>query len=176
MFRLQQITRFSQQRMTKSPLLSRISAGGVGCRMSTKLETAAEAPPFLPPTLPPNLIIADIGIFEPPKAQVIANIQFNFPILNPPVSIAALSFQTPGSIAKEVPMNPKIFGVAIRKDIVHEVVRYHRNKLRMPYKTKRPAELRGSGKKPHAQKGIGRSQAGNRRNSSWIGGFKVIII
>lgn len=126
-----------------------------------------------PPTIPANLQLADIAIFEAPKAPLIPNIEYAFPIANPPTSITALNFHTPGESSREIPINPKIFGVAIRRDIVHEVIRYHRNKIRQPYKTKRPSELRGSGKKPHAQKGIGKSQAGNKRNSSWVGGFKA---
>jgi hypothetical protein len=123
--------------------------------------------------LPPNLHLADANIFEAPKPPVIPNIEFNFPILNPPTTISTLVFRQPGQKASEVPMNPKIFGVAIRRDIVHEVIRYHRNKIRQPHKTKRPEDLRGSGKKPWAQKGLGKTQVGNKRNSAWIGGFKV---
>ena len=126
--------------------------------------------------IPSNLQLADLSIFDPPPKPLIPNIEFNFPLLHAPTSIPCHSFQaekknlTPSS---SVPLDPRIFGVAIRRDIIHENIRYHRNKIRMPYKTKRPSELRGSGKKPHAQKGIGRSQAGNKRNSSWIGGFKA---
>lgn len=124
-------------------------------------------------TLPPNLQLADTKIFEPPKPPVIPRIQFNFPIANPPTSLPCQRFRNPGVLAPDVPVSPKIFGVAIRKDIVHEVIRYHRNKTRQPFCTKRPADLRGSGKKPWAQKGLGKTQVGNKRNSAWIGGFKV---
>lgn len=126
--------------------------------------------------LPPNLQLADTKIFDPPKPPVIPNIQFNFPIADPPTSLPCHKFRSPGAKADDVPVNPKIFGVAIRKDIVHEVIRYHRNKIRQPYRTKRPEDLRGSGKKPWAQKGLGKTQVGNKRNSAWIGGFKVCAV
>ena len=45
-------------------------------------------------------------------------------------------------------MEKEIFEVPIRKDIVHEVIRYFRAKRRQPHKTKRMSELRGSNKKP----------------------------
>lgn len=71
-----------------------------------------------------------------------------------------------------VDLNSTIFGVAIRKDIVHDVVRYHRHKVRQPQKTKRIWELAGSNKKPIPQKGQGRAQVGHRRNAIWRGGEK----
>lgn len=61
-----------------------------------------------------------------------------------------------------------MFGVAIRKDIILDCVRYHRLKSKQPYKTKRKSEIRGSNKKPHAQKGTGRAQAGHKRNAIWL--------
>ena len=70
-------------------------------------------------------------------------------------------------------MDSKIFGVAIRKDIVHEVVRYQRHKARQPKKTKRMSEISGSNKKPRPQKGGGQSQVGHKRNSVWRGGQKA---
>jgi large subunit ribosomal protein L4 len=67
----------------------------------------------------------------------------------------------------------KVFGVAIRKDIVHEVIRYQRHMARQPKKTKRKSEISGSNKKPRPQKGGGVSQAGHKRNSVWRGGQKA---
>lgn len=145
----------------------------IGSRRVAAWLSPARACATSAPAIPPNLHVADASIFDPPKPALIPTIQFNFPLSNPPSSIAVTSFASPGVSVEDVPLNPKIFGVAIRKDIVHEVIRYHRNKTRMPYCTKRPETLRGSGKKPHAQKGIGKSQAGNKRNSAWIGGFKA---
>jgi large subunit ribosomal protein L4 len=82
-------------------------------------------------------------------------------------------FAAPGEFTEPAPLDPTIFGVALRKDIVHEVVRYQRAKVRQPRKTKRIGEIRGSGKKPRPQKGQGVGQIGNRRNSAWKGGQKA---
>lgn len=101
---------------------------------------------------------------------------YNFAILPSaiPREQPALTFKSPGvKSAVNAKYNPDIFKVAIRKDIVHEVIRYQRAKIRQPKKTKRMGELRGSKKKPRPQKGQGYSQVGNRRNSAWRGGQKA---
>lgn len=101
---------------------------------------------------------------------------YNFAILPSaiPREQPALAFKSPGVKSDiKAQFNPDIFKVAIRKDIVHEVIRYQRHKIRQPKKTKRMGELRGSKKKPRPQKGQGYSQVGNRRNSAWRGGQKA---
>jgi len=80
---------------------------------------------------------------------------------------------TPAAVNIMAPLDKRIFGVAIRKDIVHEVIRYHRHKLRKPKRTKRVGEIHGSTKKPRPQKGTGSSQVGHKRNSAWRGGMKA---
>ena len=40
-----------------------------------------------------------------------------------------------------MPIHPTLFGVALRKDIVHEVIRYQRAKVRQPKKTKRVGDF-----------------------------------
>ncbi len=101
---------------------------------------------------------------------------YNFAILASaiPREQPALAFKSPGVKSDiKAQYNPNIFKVAIRKDIVHEVIRYQRAKIRQPKKTKRMGEIRGSKKKPRPQKGQGYSQVGNRRNSAWRGGQKA---
>jgi len=132
-------------------------------------------------SLPPNLVLASLDIFEEEKVPKIPAKDYYFPPLASeiPNSIAVRKFI---DIAEEVAeqsqnvtvkLDKVIFEVAIRKDIVHDVVRYHRHQLRQPKKTKRVYEISGSKKKPRPQKGTGASQVGNKRNSSWRGGFKA---
>lgn len=124
--------------------------------------------------LPKNVQLADISILQPEEKLKISEEEYYFPICNIPETTVR-QFSNPGetSLNSVVNLNPKIFGVAIRKDIVLEVVRYQRNKARQPNKTKRIGEISGSTKKPHPQKGTGRAQAGNRRASHWKGGQKA---
>lgn len=91
-----------------------------------------------------------------------------------PSSIPVAIFNAGGKYTEQpAHIDKKIFGVAIRKDIVHEVIRYQRHKARQPKKTKRMSEISGSNKKPRPQKGGGQSQAGHKRNSVWRGGQKA---
>ena len=125
--------------------------------------------------LPSNLQLAqpEVVLAKPPPLPM-PEINYVFPPLHVPSSVAVTVFKQPGSLAADpVPLDSKIFGVAIRKDIVHEVVRYQRHKARQPKKTKRMSEISGSNKKPRPQKGGGQSQAGHKRNSVWRGGPKA---
>eukprot|EP00595_Chromulina_sp_UTEXLB2642_P001072 CAMPEP_0196767370 /NCGR_PEP_ID=MMETSP1095-20130614/39827_1 /TAXON_ID=96789 ORGANISM="Chromulina nebulosa, Strain UTEXLB2642" /NCGR_SAMPLE_ID=MMETSP1095 /ASSEMBLY_ACC=CAM_ASM_000446 /LENGTH=245 /DNA_ID=CAMNT_0042135089 /DNA_START=114 /DNA_END=851 /DNA_ORIENTATION=- len=90
-----------------------------------------------------------------------------------PDSLPVHSFYNINEIVGSVNIVKKIFCIAIRKDIILESVRYHLEKTRQPYKTKRKSEIRGSNKKPHPQKGQGRAQAGHKRNAIWRGGHKA---
>jgi 50S ribosomal protein L4 len=123
--------------------------------------------------IPPNLLLADETILQPEKERKFRDEEYLFPLLNPPEKISVYSFKRPGEVVKEASLSKVIFGVAIRKDIVHEVVRYQRAKIRQPHKTKRIGEISGSNKKPRPQKGQGYSQVGNKRNSAWRGGMKA---
>jgi large subunit ribosomal protein L4 len=126
-------------------------------------------------TIPQNLQLDDLSavLVEEEKASIKEE-EFSFPLLNVPESMKVAKFLEPGAFSdKEFPLNPKLFGVAIRKDIVHEVIRYQRAKARQPKKTKRVGEISGSKKKPRPQKGQGLSQVGNKRNSAWRGGMKA---
>ena len=57
-----------------------------------------------------------------------------------------------------------IFDVPIRRDVLHSVVRWQRARRQQgTHSTKTRAEVRGGGRKPHAQKGTGRARAGSIR-------------
>lgn len=64
-----------------------------------------------------------------------------------------------------------IFGVEVRKGLLHEVVRNHlANKRQGNASTKTKGLVRGGGRKPYKQKGTGRARAGSIRSPLWRGG------
>lgn len=68
----------------------------------------------------------------------------------------------------------EIFGVKIRKGMLHEVVRNHlANKRQGTAATKTRGDVSGGGKKPYRQKGSGRARAGSNRSPLWRGGGTV---
>ena len=130
--------------------------------------------------VPANLSLADAAaVLAPPRTASVAavsELDYLFPPLDVPKSIKVGAFAAPGTVSAsvgELPLERQIFGAALRKDIIHEVVRYQRHKARQPKKTKRIGEIAGSTKKPRPQKGTGTGQVGNRRNSAWKGGQKA---
>jgi large subunit ribosomal protein L4 len=67
-----------------------------------------------------------------------------------------------------------IFGVEVKKGLLHEVVRNHlANKRQGNAATKTRALVRGGGRKPYRQKGTGRSRAGSNRSPLRRGGGTV---
>lgn len=125
-------------------------------------------------SLPGNLIIAETKIFDPVPEPKMKEQLYYFPLakVDPFISVRKFDLSV-DEVVEPAPLYKKIFEVAIRKDIVNDVIRYIRNKRRQPHKTKRMGEIRGSNKKPLPQKGGGNSQVGHRRNSSWRGGQKA---
>jgi hypothetical protein len=124
--------------------------------------------------IPPNLHIADMKIFEDTPTINFQKKIFDYAELSLKKDLNLLNFLNPEAPHQElVALDPQVFNVAIRKDIVLDAIRYHRHQLRQPKKTKRLNEIRGSKKKPIPQKKTGRAQFGNRRNSIWRGGQKA---
>lgn len=143
-------------------------------RLSPKCLFSTSSSSLSSTNLPPNLVLADASILNPLPKPIIPADDYLFPTLNIPSQIAVSSFSsTPTTLDVVAPLDKRIFGVAIRKDIVHEVIRYHRHMLRKPKRTKRIGEIHGSTKKPRPQKGTGSSQVGHKRNSAWRGGMKA---
>lgn len=67
-----------------------------------------------------------------------------------------------------------IFGVDVKKGLLHEVVRNHlANKRQGSAATKTRGLVRGGGRKPYRQKGSGRARAGSNRSPIWKGGGTV---
>src|SRR5215470_1427914 len=66
------------------------------------------------------------------------------------------------------------FGIKFNEPLVHQVLTAYRNAGRSGTKAQKSrAEVRGGGKKPHAQKGTGQARAGSSRSPIWVGGGKT---
>jgi large subunit ribosomal protein L4 len=82
------------------------------------------------------------------------------------------------TIAGEVTLDNAVFGLPIRRDIVHRVVCWQRANRRETasgglVKVKNRAEVSGGGRKPWKQKGSGRARHGSIRSPIWRGGGKA---
>lgn len=76
-----------------------------------------------------------------------------------------------GKVQGEKELNPKIFEVAVKDSVVHQVVvAMMANARQTLAHTKTKGEVRGGGKKPWAQKGTGRARQGSIRSPQWVGG------
>ena len=76
-----------------------------------------------------------------------------------------------GKPAGKIALPEAVFGVPWNADLVHQVVNSLRSKARTPVAhTKNRGEVRGGGKKPWQQKGIGKARHGSIRSPIWVGG------
>ncbi len=72
---------------------------------------------------------------------------------------------------KEMELTKRLFGVAIKPEVIHQVViAQAANSREVLAHTKTRAEVRGGGKKPWKQKGTGRARHGSTRSPIWVGG------
>ena len=66
------------------------------------------------------------------------------------------------------------FGHKFNQALVHQVLTAYRNGARAGTKAQKSrAEVRGGGRKPHAQKATGQARAGSSRSPIWVGGGKT---
>ena len=73
--------------------------------------------------------------------------------------------------AGQIDLDDAIFGVEVRQEILHRMVKYQLNKRQQgTHKTKQRSEISGTGKKPWAQKGTGRARAGDLKRPQDRGG------
>ena len=80
-------------------------------------------------------------------------------------------YNVSGEEAKEMDLNPKIFGIKPKEDLIHEVVvAQQANRRQNIAHTKIRSEVRGGGRKPWRQKGTGRARHGSIRSPLWVGG------
>ena len=77
-------------------------------------------------------------------------------------------------VVKEVDLDKKIFGVEIKTEIIHRMIRYQLAKKRSGnHKTKGISEISGTTRKPFKQKGTGSARQGSRRSPQMRGGAVI---
>src|ERR1700716_2705013 len=73
--------------------------------------------------------------------------------------------------AGELQVSEDAFGTKFNEPLVHQVLTAYRAAGRAGTKAQKSrAEVRGGGRKPHAQKGSGSARAGSIRSPIWVGG------
>lgn len=76
--------------------------------------------------------------------------------------------------AGEITLDKEVFGLEVRKDLLHSMVNYQLNKRRSGnHKVQTREDVSGTGKKPWSQKGTGRARAGDLKRPQDIGGAVV---
>ena len=84
---------------------------------------------------------------------------------------AAALYDSTGALEGEVALDPETFGVEPNRAVMHQVVTAHLAARRAgSAHTKTRAEVRGGGRKPWRQKGLGRARHGSIRSPIWVGG------
>lgn len=79
-----------------------------------------------------------------------------------------------GSAKGEVELNPAVFGLPVRPDLLLRAVEYQRAKARAgTHKTKGISEISGTTKRPYKQKGTGRARHGSTRSPQFRGGATI---
>lgn len=74
----------------------------------------------------------------------------------------------------DITLDKDIFGVEVRKDLLHRMVNYQLAKRRSGnHKVKQRSEISGTGAKPWKQKGTGRARAGDLKRTQDRGGATV---
>jgi large subunit ribosomal protein L4 len=74
----------------------------------------------------------------------------------------------------ELEVSDDTFGTRYNEALVHQLITQYRNGGRAGTKRQKSrAEVRGGGRKPHAQKGTGSARAGSIRSPIWVGGGRA---
>ena len=80
-------------------------------------------------------------------------------------------YNTKNESVGEITLNADLFGVEVKKYILHDVVKMQlANRRSGNASTKTRVEVAGSGAKPWKQKGTGRARSGARQSPIWRGG------
>jgi len=85
--------------------------------------------------------------------------------------LTAPLYSSDGKAKGDVTLEPTIFGIEPNVPVMHQVVTAQLAAARAgTHNTKTRAEVRGGGRKPWRQKGLGRARHGSIRSPSWTGG------
>ncbi len=85
--------------------------------------------------------------------------------------LSAELYTASGERTGDVELNPDIFGIEPNMEVMHQVVTAQLAAARAgTHSTKTRAEVRGGGRKPWRQKGLGRARHGSIRSPQWAGG------
>ena len=88
--------------------------------------------------------------------------------------LTAPLYSSAGAEKGTVQLNPEIFGIEPNSSVMHQVVVAQLAARRSGTATvKTRAEVRGGGRKPWRQKGLGRARHGSIRSPQWVGGGVV---
>lgn len=83
-------------------------------------------------------------------------------------------YNVSGEQISELELNERVFGSAVRSDLMHQVVlQYLAGRRSGTHKVKTRSEVAGGGRKPWRQKGTGRARQGSTRSPQWKGGGVV---
>lgn len=89
-------------------------------------------------------------------------------------TLQAALFASDGTPKGDVKLDPAIFGIEPNIPVMHQVVTAQRAAARSgTASTKTRSEVRGGGRKPWRQKGLGRARHGSIRSPQWVGGGVV---
>jgi len=86
----------------------------------------------------------------------------------------ARKFTAAGAASGDFALDPAIFGIEPNESVLHQVITAQLAAARSgSANTKTRAEVRGGGRKPWRQKGLGRARQGSIRSPQWKGGGVV---
>ena len=85
--------------------------------------------------------------------------------------VKAPLYKADGTASGDIKLDAEVFGIEPNLDVLHQVVTAQLAAARAgTANTKTRAEVRGGGRKPWRQKGLGRARHGSIRSPQWVGG------
>lgn len=85
--------------------------------------------------------------------------------------VTAPLFKADGTSAGDITLDAEVFGIEPNLDVLHQVVTAQLAAARAgTHSAKTRGEVRGGGRKPWRQKGLGRARHGSIRSPQWTGG------